>query len=108
MTEKLIQRAVRLYLGTQPDIVVWRNNVGVANQRGLIVRYGLCVGSADIIGIGPGGRFLAFEVKTATGRVSDEQAQFLELVRVMGGYSMVVRSVADAKRAVEEIREAVR
>lgn len=39
---------------------------------------------------------VAMEVKTATGRVSDKQANFLEAVRKIGGRAGVVRSPADA------------
>ena len=57
---------------------------------------GLCVGSSDIIGITPDGRFLAVEVKTKTGRVSDEQQRFIDAVRRKGGVAGVARSVEEA------------
>lgn len=108
MTESQLLAAIRLALGQDPRVVLWRNNTGMAEQQGRPVRYGLCVGSSDLIGIvavptatDPLGRFIALEVKTATGRVAPEQWQFIELVNRRGGYACVVRSVEDALAAVD-------
>jgi hypothetical protein len=75
-------------------------------QRARRVRFGLCPGSADLIGyklvtitpemvgsILP--VFAAIEVKTPTGRVKPEQEQFLFMVNAAGGYGKVVRAVED-------------
>jgi hypothetical protein len=58
--------------------------------------YGICVGSSDLIGIAPCGRFLAVEVKTATGRVTKEQQTFIDAVCRAGGIAGIARSVDDA------------
>lgn len=52
-------------------------------------------GIADILGILPGGRFLAIEVKTPRGRLTEHQERFLEQVRRHGGTALVARSVDD-------------
>jgi len=79
--------------------VVWRNNVGMLqDQTGRPIRYGLCVGSADLIGIAPDGRFLAVEVKTATGRTTEAQDRFIAAVLRRGGRAGVARSASDAVR----------
>lgn len=105
MLERSIQTAIRLALGREPDLTLWRNETGVAEHRGRHVRYGLCVGSADLIGIlAPSGRFVALELKTAHGRVSPEQTRFLDLVRKRGGFAAVVRSVEDARAALDRAR----
>ena len=57
-------------------------------------------GSSDIIGLLPGGRFLAVEVKAPGGRLSPEQAEFLETVRGMGGLAVVARSRAELDAAL--------
>lgn len=110
MTETQLLAEIRLALGRDPRVVLWRNNVGTARHEGTDrpVRYGLCVGSSDLIGIvavptatDPLGRFLALEVKLPSGRVSAEQWQFLELVNRRGGYACIVRSVEDALAAVD-------
>lgn len=101
MTESQLLDAIRLAVGLRPDrCVLWRNNTGVAIQGTTRVRYGLCVGSSDLIGIA-NGRFVALEVKTQSGRVAPEQAQFLALVNARGGIGRVVRSVEDAMAAVD-------
>jgi hypothetical protein len=105
-TESQIQYAIRLALGADPRIVLWRNNVGVAQHAGRggkqAVRYGLCEGSSDLIGILSGsGRFVALEVKTPKGRPTDQQCHFLALVRRKGGFACIVRSVDEARAALE-------
>lgn len=84
---------------------VWRNNVGVTPPLppdGRRVVYGLCPGSADLIGyeaheVTPEdvGRvlpvFLACEVKTPSGRLSSEQRAFLAHVHGAGGRALIRR-----------------
>ena len=139
MTEAEIQHAIRLTCG-RGATALWRNETGVSEhgwkqavgraiaalRRGNIqaalialtkpklsrVRYGLCKGSADLIGltevtIRPEhvgqtlGVFTAIEVKTDTGRVSPEQVQFLDLVTRRHGIAFVAR---DADEAAEILR----
>jgi len=50
------------------------------------------------------GRFVALEVKTVSGSLSEEQVRWLRLVRGLGGYAVVVRSIEDAMAAVEAAR----
>tara|TARA_Y100001973_G_scaffold105035_2_gene176730 strand:- start:2839 stop:3162 length:324 start_codon:yes stop_codon:yes gene_type:complete len=61
-----------------------------------MMTFGLCVGSSDIIGITPEGRFLAVEVKTAKGKPTKEQLNFIEQVRKAGGIAGIARSPQDA------------
>lgn len=104
MSERQIQQQIRLAV-QGPDIVLWRNNVGMATLTdGTTLRYGLAVGSADLVGV-CAGRFFALEVKGPKGRVSDEQKQWIALVRSKGGFAAVVRSVEDALAAVERCRK---
>lgn len=118
--ETLIQRAIMLKL-SEADCIVWRNNTAgayvgkVLHKAGdqvtlgnaHLVQFGLCKGSADLIGITPVtitqdmvgstvGAFTAIEVKTKTGRASPEQLQFIEAVRAAGGIAGLARSPADA------------
>ncbi len=66
--------------------------------------FGLAPGSSDLVGIGPGGVFLALEVKTATGRTSKAQRQFVELVQRYGGRAEIVRSADEAEVVIEAMR----
>lgn len=102
--ESLVLARVRLTFGKQPDFVLWRNSTGY-DERGF--RYGLCVGSADLIGVFRG-LFVAVEVKTLTGRVAPEQLRFLELVWKMGGVSCVTRSEEEAHEQIRRIRDGER
>jgi hypothetical protein len=69
----------------------WRNSTGAVRiAPGRFIRFGK-VGSSDIEGILPGGRFLAVEVKAARGRLSPEQRQFLAEVQSLGGLAVTVR-----------------
>ena len=107
--ERDIQHEIRIALGQDRRLVIWRNNTGTAERaigtRTVRMRYGLCVGSADLVGIvtlpSGVGRFIALEVKQSNGRTTEEQDMFLALVRRMGGFAAVVRSVDEARAAID-------
>jgi hypothetical protein len=69
-------------------IQAWRNNVGMKGGY----TYGK-KGSADITGILPGGRRLEVECKAGRGRLSPEQADFLQMITEHGGFARCVYSV---------------
>lgn len=94
-------------LGCEPDFRIFRNNVGLARyDSGAKVRYGLANGSSDLIGfLAPLGRVVSLELKTATGRVRPEQDAWLRMVRAMGGFASIVRSVDDAHAALARARQ---
>ena len=108
MSETALQNKIRLALGQRANVRMFRNNVGLfKTQDGRNVQTGLCVGSSDLIGfqsvtITPemiGQKiavFTAIEVKTESGKVSEPQTKFIEMVRKFGGIGAVVRSVNDA------------
>lgn len=77
---------------------VWRNNQGAYEKDGYHIKYGVCnPGGSDLIGIYKG-RFLALEVKKPGGRVTTEQAQFIEYVNRAGGIAGIVYSPDDVKK----------
>lgn len=107
--ESDIQSAILALLRQHPR-VSWaaRMNVGARNmaapgERERWVQFAFR-GCADIIGMLRGGRFLALECKSASGRVTTEQVEFLGLVARHGGLGIVARSVDDVVRALEEVR----
>jgi len=70
----------------------WNNPTGAVQIRpGKFLRFGK-VGSSDILGVLPDGKFLAIEVKASNGRLSPEQSAFLEKIRGKGGLALLVRS----------------
>ena len=60
------------------------------------------VGSADIIGILPDGKFLAVECKSDNGRLSEAQKIFLDKIKNMGGISVVARTFKDIEKILIE------
>lgn len=52
-------------------------------------------GVSDIIGLLPGGRFLAIEVKTDRGKATPRQDKFIRDVNEEGGLAFIARSVDD-------------
>ena len=97
--------AVRLALGKLPDFRLWQNS-RVTFVKGVPrAKPGLGTGSSDMIGVlAPTGRMVALEAKTGAARLTREQVLFLNLVRKMGGFATVVRSVEDAHAALERAR----
>lgn len=107
-SEQTIQQRIRLRCSRGP-VRLYRNNTGtLRGQHGRPVTFGLCVGSADLIGwttrtITPDmvgqqvAVFTSIEVKTPTGRLRPEQQQWLAAVRAAGGIAGVARSVEDAE-----------
>jgi len=79
-----------------------RNNVGVLQDiRGQHVRYGVGgSGGSDLIGWGPGGVFVAIEVKRKGKKPTPEQLAFIEAVNNAGGIAAVCYSVEDFRAAV--------
>jgi len=79
---------------------VWRNNTGALKDKSDRPVFFGKPGSADIIGLLPGGRFIAVECKAEKGRLSEKQKKFLEDVEQLGGLAVVARSVDDVMQAV--------
>lgn len=99
--ESEILAEVLLAVGSRPDCRVWRANTGAARTReGRLIRFGM-KGQADILGLCAGGRLLAIEVKTATGRLRPEQEAFRDLVVRFGGLWILARSAEDAVAQLE-------
>lgn len=90
-TEAQVQARVRLAIGLEPDLVLWRNQTGAYRDDRRYIRYGLCVGGSDLIGIGPMG-FTAIELKAHRGRLSEPQQRFLKLVQDHGGWAGALRA----------------
>ena len=83
-------------------IYYWRNSTGAVRiAPGRFIRFGK-VGSSDIEGILPGGRFMAVECKAQGGRLSPEQKRFLAEVEALGGLAVVVRGWWELDQALRE------
>jgi hypothetical protein len=96
--EQTIQRAILEYLNWK-HIFCWKNNTAgiyVKARNTYIPSH--APGVADILGVLPGGRFLAIEVKSPTGRVSPHQQQFIDRINENGGVAFVARSVEEVEQ----------
>jgi len=80
---------------------VWRNNTGCLKDKTERPVFFGKPGSADIIGVLPGGRFIAVECKAKKGKLSEKQKEFLTNVEEMGGLAIVARSIDDVINSVE-------
>ncbi len=91
-------------VGSLPDVRLFRNNVGeLPDRRGIPVRYGLLIGSADTIGlVAPRGRMLSLEFKRpgykpAAGNEAEAQQQaWRDMVNGFGGIALRVDSTEQA------------
>lgn len=108
-TEQQIQQQIRLACaGPGQHTRLWRNNVGrLIDAQGRPVTFGLCPGSADLIGYVPititpemvGMRlavFAAVEVKRRGGRATPQQLHWLGEVQAAGGRAGIATSVEEA------------
>lgn len=81
---------------------VWRNHTGgITDANGAFHRFGLCPGSSDLIGIAPGGRFVAIEVKRPGGKISEKQENFIDFVNKMGGFGIIIDDEKKLKPALD-------
>lgn len=81
---------------------VWRNHTGgIKDAEGAYHRFGLCVGSSDIIGIAPGGRFIAIEVKRPGGKPTEQQVIFIDFINKMGGFGIILDDEKKLKPALD-------
>ena len=125
-TEKKLQNAIIRTCGRDPRIRLWRNNVGVvlapqeiaraiaflqmggATSALNVLTSGRKIsfsvpGAADLTGIINDGRRLEIEVKSPTGRQSEKQKQYQNLIETMGGVYVLTRSVAATQKAIDRI-----
>lgn len=110
-SEASIKRRIRIALASS-GALVWNNPIGLAKMPGGWVEFGLCEGSADLVGLvkGPGGfgRFFGVEVKRPrTGKVREAQLRWAALVRRWGGYVCTARSVDEAMVGFRECQAGV-
>jgi hypothetical protein len=108
MNEQLIQQHIRLALSKAGSRVFRNNQGGYKDATGRWVRYGVAnPGGSDLIGWTPVkitpdmlGKtlavFTAVEVKGPKTKISPEQTNFIDRVKIDGGLAGVARSPEDA------------
>lgn len=84
----------------------WQRDVGLFyDRRGTPRRIG-SPGEADVQGVLPGGRFVAVEVKTGTGRRTRQQVAYARTIERLGGLYVLAR-FGDGLDGAATIREAL-
>lgn len=111
MSETPLQQRLMLHW-SESGRRLFRNNVGVLRDaRGGYVRYGLCVGSSDLIGwtpvivtlemVGkPIAVFTAVETKIGKRQTTTQQSRFISAVQKAGGIGCVARADDDVDEAL--------
>ena len=88
-----------------------RNNVGlVEHKKGGYVRYGLCVGSSDLIGytiVNGQAIFTAVEVKRPRQKPTPAQTVFLASVKQAGGIAVVASDFTDLQDAIKQYTSSI-
>lgn len=128
--EALLERQILRRFGRDADVLLCKNEVGVGYARSAVrqfiaivqakigripddatrilqrsvVAYGLGVGSPDLA-LWVAGRSAMVELKSETGRLSDEQRQWHLAARARGVRVELVQSEAQMAELIEEMRE---
>lgn len=82
-----------------------RNNVGrFYTANGYPIAVGV-PGMADLTLFADGGKTIFVEVKTSTGRLSDQQKRFKKAVEELGFEYLVIRSKEEAVNLCEQLKK---
>lgn len=92
MAEKDIVNAILRYLKTVPSCFAWKTHGGLYGTAGI----------PDIIAC-IGGRFVAFEVKTASGKLTKLQEITIRKINEAKGKAYKVTSVEEVKQILDHL-----
>lgn len=92
MNESDIVKSIMKYLKSVPRCFCWKEHGGMYGTAGI----------PDIICCYRG-KFVAFEVKTETGKTTALQESVINKIQKCGGKAAVVRSVENVKAALKEM-----
>lgn len=100
-----LNAAILLRWGAHPQVRLWRANAGqawVKTADGGMRPVEMNVkGCSDLLGLlGPHGRLLGIETKSAGDRLRESQIAFRAMVERLGGLYIVARSVEDVDRVL--------
>ena len=109
MTESALVREIRLE-APKLGVTLFRNSVGMYRDgKGNVIRYGLAVGSSDLIGwfndpssgaCGECAVFVAIEAKAPGKKATPEQLAFIAAVKRAGGIAGVVYSLDEFRQLI--------
>jgi Holliday junction resolvase len=92
MLEKNIVAAIMRYLKTVPDCFCWKQHGGQFGTAGL----------PDIIAC-IGGRFVAFEVKTESGKLTKLQESTIQKIKAAKGKAYKVTTLQEVREIVKNL-----
>ena len=92
MLEKDITNQIMRYLKTVPECFCWKQHGGAYGTSGI----------PDIICC-LNGRFVAFEVKTESGKLTKLQEATIQKIKAAKGEAFKVTSVGEAKEIIENL-----
>ncbi|MDR1628541.1 MAG: VRR-NUC domain-containing protein [Oscillospiraceae bacterium] len=92
MLEKTIANKILKFLKTLPSCFAWKNHGDLFSQAGI----------PDIICC-IGGKFVAFEIKTSTGKLSKLQEITIEKIKNAGGLAFKVTSLDEVKKILKGV-----
>lgn len=106
LKEKDIENQILAWLWSK-RIFAWKNqSVGVFDPIRKIYRKSNnkfhLNGVSDILGV-YNGKFLAIEVKSNSGKLTENQKEFLERIKSYGGIGIVARSIEDVEKVFSVI-----
>lgn len=110
MTEN--KNTAEILLNMPKETITWRNNIGLCKYKDYVVKYGLCEGSSDRIGltkikITPEmvGRemaiFTAIEIKADKGNKREKQKHFIDFIKKAGGIALFATNSKQIKEAID-------
>lgn len=97
-SESSIQNKIRGAVNASGVARLFRNNVG--ETPGTHIKYGLAVGSGDLIGLRNDGRFVSIEVKKPGGRSSPAQLAWIKTITDLGGLAGIAHNVDEAFKII--------
>jgi hypothetical protein len=97
MTANDLTKLVRELLGYHAH-TVWRGNAGYVKSNVKLAPKG----TPDLIGYGPNGRFVGFEIKVGRDAVRESQAEWMRDASDKGVFCRVIRSLEDIEEALVE------
>lgn len=100
ISEKEIQNLILQYLHLR-KFFCWRNNTGgFVDKRDHFYQFGK-VGSGDILGLTPTGRFFSIEVKAPGKHPTPKQTEFMDAVNASKGIAFVARCLEDVQKYLD-------
>ena len=106
-SEKEIEDEILTYLKFRDDVFAFKvqTQAQYDPKLGIYRKLNKWVfqGTADILAL-THGCFVAFEVKSETGRQTDAQKEFEQKIKQFGGHYYLVRCLSDVQKALGEVK----